>query len=304
MRAPPPPVALTGATGFVGRALMRELARRGVAVRALTRRGPEGAGWVRGDLDDPGALARLAEGARVLVHVAGATHALGRAGYDAVNVTGAARVAEAVRTAGVAHLVHLSSLAARRPAISPYAASKHAGEQVVLAEAGDATVTLVRPPAVIGPGDRATKPLIDAMRLGLLTAPMEPAGVERRFSVIHVDDLARLLADLALGLRPGGELVDMAGTREVTWARLAEAAGAATGRRVRLLRLPAATLHLVGAAGDALSALTGRPGMVSRGKMREMLAEEWLSAAELDGAMGLEAALASCLGPQEGETAR
>lgn len=304
MTAPLPPVALTGATGFVGRALTRELARRGVPVRALTRRGPGGAGWVSGDLGDPVALARLAEGAHVLVHVAGATHALGRAGFDVVNVAGASRVAEAARAAGVAHLVHLSSLAARRPGISAYAASKHVGEQAVLAGAGGATVTLVRPPAVIGPGDRATKPLIDAMRLGLLTAPMEPAGGERRFSVIHVADLARLLADLVQGLRPGGGLVDLAGTREVTWARLAGAAGAATGRRVRLLRLPAAALHLVGAAGDALSALTGRPGMVSRGKMREMLAEEWLSAGELDGAMGLEAALASCLGPEEGETAR
>lgn len=299
-----PPVALTGATGFVGRALMRELARRGIAARALTRRGPEGAGWVRGDLDDTGALARLAEGARVLVHVAGATHARGRAGFDAVNVAGAANVAEAARAAGVEHLIHLSSLAARRPAISPYAASKHAGEAAVRDTADRALLTVVRPPAVIGPGDRATKPLIDAMRLGVLAAPMEPAGGERAFSVIHVADLARLLADLAEGTHPGGGLVDLAGTREVTWARLAGAAGAATGRRVRLLRLPAPALHLVGAAGDALSALTGRPGMVSRGKMREMLAEEWLSAGELDGAMGLEAALASCLRPEEGEAAR
>ena len=304
MTAPRPPVALTGATGFVGRALMRELARRGLAMRALTRQAGDGDGWVQGDLHDHAALARLADGAQVLVHVAGATPAPGRAGFHDVNVAGAAHVAAAARVAGVAHLIHLSSLAARRPGISPYAESKRAGEEAVAAELGGALLTLVRPPAVIGPGDKATKPLIDAMRLGLLTAPMEPRGRERVFSVIHVEDLARLIADLVQGARPGGELVDLAGTREVTWARLAEAASRATGRRVRLLRLPAGALHLVGAAGDALSALTGRPGMISRGKMREMLAEEWLSAGELDGAMGLEAALASCLAPEEGETAR
>lgn len=298
------PVALTGATGFVGRVLGRELARRGAVLRRLTRRGPANGSWVQGDLHDPDALARLAEGAAIFVHLAGATHALGPAGYRAVNVEGAANAAIAARAAKVAHFIHVSSLAASRPAISPYAASKRAGEQAVLAVAGEMSVTVIRPPAVIGPGDRATKPLIDAMRLGLLMAPVEPRGRERVFSLIHVEDLARLIADLAEGIRPAGGLLDLAGTRDVTWARLAQAAGAATDHRVRLIRLPAAVLHLVGAAGDAVSAVTRRPGMVSRGKMREMLAEEWLSAGELEDAMGLEAALASCLRGEEGDGTR
>jgi len=298
------PVALTGATGFVGRALMRELARRGVPLRALTRDGPEGGVWVQGHLGDRAALDRLALGARAFVHVAGATHARDRAGFEAVNVSGAARAAEAASAAGIGHFIHVSSLAARSPGISDYAASKRAGEAAVRAAAREMTVTVVRPPAVIGPGDRATKPLVDAMRAGLLTAPREPRGRTRVFSVIHVTDLARLLADLATGVRSAGGLVDVAGTRRVTWAGLAEAAGRATGRRVRLLRLPAAAMLLVGTMGDALSRVSGRPGMVSRGKMREMLADEWVSAEALDGAMGLEAALASCLVPAKEDEAR
>lgn len=298
------PVALTGATGFVGRALMHELAARGVPLRALTRRGAETDVWVQGNLDDREALGRLAQGAGTFIHVAGATHALDRAGYEAVNVRGAARAAEAAREAGIGHFIHLSSLAASRPEVSDYAATKHEGEAAVRAAAGEMTVTVVRPPAVIGPGDRATKPLVDAMRLGLLAAPRDPKGRTRVFSIMHVVDLARLLADLATGLRPAGGLVDLASIRRVTWTALAEAAGQATGRRVRLLRLPAAAMLLVGTMGDALSRVSGRPGMVSRGKMREMLVEEWLSADALDGAMGLEAALASCLGPAEKEKAR
>lgn len=297
-------VALTGATGFVGRALMRDLALRGVPVHALTRSGAETGAWVRGDLDDRAALARLARGARTFVHVAGATHALDRAGFDAVNVRGAACAAAVARDAGIDHFIHVSSLAARRPEVSDYAASKRSGEAAVRAAVGEMTLTVVRPPAVIGPGDRATKPLVDAMRLGLLAAPREPKDRTRVFSVIHVADLARLLADLATGQRAAGGLVDVAGTLRVTWAVLAEAAGQATGRRVRLLRLPAAAMLLVGGMGDALSRISGRPGMVSRGKMREMLAEDWLSAEALDGAMGLQAALASCLAPAEEDETR
>ncbi|WP_308238197.1 NAD-dependent epimerase/dehydratase family protein [Phenylobacterium sp. J367] len=115
--------ALTGATGFLGRHTAAELARRGWRVRVLTRRDPVDPVWrgfepevVVGDLADAGALKALARGADVVIHAAGLVKVSRLADFTRVNRDGAARVAEA---AGNAHLLLVSSLAAREPQLSP-----------------------------------------------------------------------------------------------------------------------------------------------------------------------------------------
>jgi uncharacterized protein YbjT (DUF2867 family) len=182
-------LAVTGGTGFVGAHFLRLAAAAGYEVRALSRgwRPPEeGIAWVDGALDRPDSLRKLCDGADAVVHIAGAINAPDRAGFAAVNVGGTAAVIDAARHGGVRRFVHVSSLSAREPSLSDYGWSKAKAERLVAASGLDWTI--VRPPAIYGPGDRETLELFRLARRGIV--PLPPRG---RFSVIHVEDLARLI---------------------------------------------------------------------------------------------------------------
>ena len=184
--------ALTGATGFVGRMTLRRLVAAGWHVRALTRRDqPKTAGvtWVHGRLDDAASLNELCDGADAVLHVAGVVNAPDAAGFESGNVAGTANMIAAAHMAGIDRFVAVSSLAAREPALSFYGASKAKAENLVKASALDWTV--IRPPGVYGPGDTE---MFDMFRIAAKGwALLPPRG---RVSVIHVDDLARLLVTL------------------------------------------------------------------------------------------------------------
>ena len=147
-------IAVTGATGFVGQALLDRAEQQGIPVKALTRRSQErraGVEWVRGDLDAKAALRKLVRGSEAVIHVAGVVNAPDAAGFEAGNVTGTLNVIEACLAEGVRRLVHVSSLSAREPDLSVYGASKARAEKLVAASGLD--WTLVRPPAIYGPRD-------------------------------------------------------------------------------------------------------------------------------------------------------
>lgn len=186
-------LALTGATGFVGGATMRLAVERGWHIRALTRRPQSalpGVTWIDGALDQPQALATLVQGSDAVLHIAGVVNAPSRAAFEAGNATATSAVVDAARAAGVTRFVHVSSLAAREPALSDYGWSKARAETLVRASALDWTV--VRPPAVFGPGDTEMLDLFRMARRGIALLP--PSG---RISVIAVGELARLLVALA-----------------------------------------------------------------------------------------------------------
>src|SRR5689334_21258284 len=150
--------AVTGATGFVGPHLVAALARHGWKLRLLIRRWtplPSLAGVeaeiVWGDLSDEASLKALVAGADAVVHAAGLIKARQPIEFDAVNRDGTARLS--AHAPDIPFLL-LSSLAAREPLLSPYAASKRAAEEVVARRSGSWFV--VRAPAVYGPGDRET----------------------------------------------------------------------------------------------------------------------------------------------------
>ncbi|HET9427770.1 MAG TPA: NAD-dependent epimerase/dehydratase family protein [Allosphingosinicella sp.] len=185
-------LAVTGGTGFVGSHLIRVAREQGYKVRALTRgwRPPEtGIEWVEGALDRKESLFKLCSGADAVVHVAGLINAPDRAGFEAVNVAGTAAMIDAARRTGVKRFIHISSLAAREPKLSDYGWSKARSEKIVAASGLEWTI--VRPPAVYGPGDRETFELFKMARRGFVALP--PKG---RFSIVHVEDLSRLILAL------------------------------------------------------------------------------------------------------------
>jgi len=245
-----PTLAITGGTGFVGATLVRHAAMRGHPVRALTRR-PQPGGkrveWVNGALDRPDALTRLCEGADAVIHVAGAITARDRAGFEEANVFGTLNMVEAAKAAGVRRFIHVSSLAAREPELSEYGWSKARSEQVVGASGLDWTV--VRPPAVYGPGDRETLELFRMAKRGLMLLP--PAG---RLSVIEVSDLSRLLLTLVGQEETLGKTFEPDDGYEEGWThrQFAEAIATAVGRkRVTTLATPRRLMRL-GARVDRL----------------------------------------------------
>ena len=238
-------IALTGATGFVGGHLLRRLIEAGHEVRALTRRPREPEArveWVAGDLADHGALARLVEHCGAVIHVAGVLNAPDRAGYEAGNVAGTAATIEAATTAGVHRFVHVSSLAAREPNLSLYGESKARSEALVTAS--PLPFALVRPPAVYGPGDRETLDLFRMAKRGVVLMP--PAG---RLSLIHVDDLSRLLVTLTDPAISTGLTIepDDGQPHGYSHREFGTMLGAAVGRQVVSLSTPKAILGMAAA---------------------------------------------------------
>ena len=181
-------LAVTGGTGFVGQHLLRIALEQGYDVRALTRgwKPPEDEiAWVDGALDRPDALLKLCAGADAVVHIAGLISGSKEA-FDTVNVGGTAAMIDAARKGGVRRFIHISSLAAREPELSNYGRSKAKSERLVAASGLEWTI--IRPPAVYGPGDRETLELFRMARRGIVFLP--PKG---SFSLIHVEDLCRLI---------------------------------------------------------------------------------------------------------------
>ena len=240
-------IAVTGGTGFVGSRLIAALKQSGRQVQALARRAQQDAGglsWIPGSLEDRESLARLANGADAFIHVAGVINA-DEAGFEAGNVRGTAAALEAAKAQGVRRFVHVSSLAAREPQLSRYGASKARSEELVRDAGLD--YSIVRPPAVYGPGDRESLELFRMAKRGLVLLP--PEG---RLSLIHADDLARLLVDLATAENPP-RLIEPDDGRPGGWTHreLAAALGEAVGRRGIALSMPAAALRF-GAMIDGL----------------------------------------------------
>lgn len=243
-------IAVTGGTGFVGQRLLSALDAGGHEVAALTRRpqkNRERLTWIAGSLEDPEALARLAEGTEALIHVAGIINA-DAAGFEAGNVRGTATVLAAAKAAGIRRFVHVSSLAAREAGLSRYGDSKARSEALV--RDSGLEFSIVRPPAVYGPGDMETLELFRMASRGLVLLP--PEG---RLSLIHADDLAALLIALAEAASPP-PLVEPDDGRSGGWThrQMAAALGEAVGRKVVAVSMPQAAVR----AGAFLDGLVRR----------------------------------------------
>ena len=274
-------VAITGATGFAGRHAVAELEAKGYRLRAIVRQ-PDRAGlpasvdMVKGDLSDPQALQALLNGADAVVHLAGALTGLSAQDYFSVNQQGTQALVAQALALGTARFVHVSSLAAREPHLSLYAASKRAGEEAVRACMDDLNAIIIRPPAVYGPGDRGTLPLITELTRPIAAIPSSPGA---RFSLIHGRDLARLIV---LALDSDGR-----GLHEVSdgkpggygWADLAAVASAVRGSPVRPIYLPRLLPTAVAWGAEGIARLRGKPGMVNRGKIAELYHPDWVSRA-------------------------
>lgn len=283
----PQPIAtigVTGATGFIGRHLVRVLRRDGAHVRALTRRAvatpnddlPGSLTWVQGTLSDEEALARFVAGCDAVIHLAGSIKALSRDTFMADNVAGTRRLAAAAAAlAEPPRFIHVSSLAAREPRLSNYALSKRESEKVLAPYRDAMSISILRPPAVYGPGDAETLRIFAMAARGFALVPAVP---DARLSLIHVEDLVTAILELLPQREDRGEPLEVDDNRPGghDWPGLAAAAGEAVKRAPRIIPVPAAALYLGGAFGALVAQITGRPSTLSWDKVPELLHPDWV----------------------------
>ena len=197
-----------------------------------------------------------------------------------VNRDGTWRLARAAsRHAPDAHLVGISSLAARVPSVSPYAESKRAGEHV-LADTFGGRLTILRPPVIYGPFDRATLGIFRAAALPLVPVPGPRSA---RIAMIHVTDVAAAITAVAVGRDGRDRTIHALADRNpsgYTIREILHAAAVALGRDPRLVPVPAAAVRVAGRLAALLAAVGRRPVVFGPGKAREMVYGTWSVAPE------------------------
>ncbi len=275
-------IALTGATGFVGRKVVAELLAGNHAVKALVRDVskadlPSDVQLVKGDLHSDASLDALAKNSDVVIHVAGLISALNSQDYFVVNEQGTRAIAQAAIRNNVKRFVQVSSLSAREPQLSSYGKSKRAAEDVLMGCPGPMSRIILRPPAVYGPGDRATLPLLKALTQ---TFAILPGRADARFSLIHVQDLARIIVDAASSDKTGVFEPGDGAVLGHDWKELAHVAASVENRNIVPVFLPKFILYGVALVAEAISTLRGKPSMISRDKINELYHPDWVARGE------------------------
>jgi nucleoside-diphosphate-sugar epimerase len=279
---------VTGASGFVGRALCRSLRGKG-RIRALFRRSAEGP-WDETVILDlaTGVLPSGAlDGVDTVFHLAGKTDDSKTAPGDAdvfrrVNLEGTAKLVEAAVTARVARFVFLSSIKAMgtgggecvdektpaRPS-TPYGRSKKAAEEVVLGARDIPHVSVVRASPVYGAGSKGNLArMIAAMARGVF--PPVPDTKNAR-SMVHVDDLARALVLCAESEAANRRAFIVTDGKRYSTRQIYEWVCESMGRRTPRWSIPPVIFYAAGKLGDLLGRATGRSVPFNGGTVERLL---------------------------------
>lgn len=237
-------VTIYGGSGFVGRHVVRALARRGFRIRVAVRR-PDLAGHlqplgavgqinaVQANLRFPDSVRAAANGAEIVINCVGILHETGRQRFDSVQARGAAAVARAAAEAG-ARLIHVSALGADAGSSSAYARSKAAGEAAVLEAAPDAVI--LRPSVIFGPEDSFFNRFA-ALAQMLPVLPLIGGG-ETRLQPVFVGDVAEAVLAAVDGRAKPGTVLELGGVDVMTLRAVIEFVLRTTGRRRPLLPIP------------------------------------------------------------------
>lgn len=297
-------IAMTGATGFIGRHVAAALTARGDRVRAIVRpdsprAAPAGVEVCRAPLKSP-ALQGAFDACDTVVHLAGLVAARHDREYVAVNVDATRAVAGAARLAGI-RLVHISSLAAAGPApasrprgeddpphpITMYGITKLAGERAVMETSG-LRWTVLRPGVVYGPGDRALVPLVRLAALPLIPLVGRPEGA---YMFVHVDDLVRAI--VAAVDAASEQFVCFVGhDRPVRPRELYDELRLISHGRGRIVRIPAAVVWLGANLCEVVGRVAGRSMVLDRRRYDELYSEGFVCRVDrLQERLGIVAAI-------------
>ena len=256
----PKQITVFGASGFVGRNVVRRLASSGARIIAASR-DSEKANFLRtmGDVGqvvpvpcnvtDRARVAALLEGSDAVVNLVGILFEAGRQRFSQVQGDAPGLIAEAAREVGVSRLVQVSAISADAGSASHYARSKAAGEagaRAVLPQ-----TVILRPSIVFGPGDGFFARFAAMARY----SPVLPlfGGGRNRFQPVYVGDVAEAVFTALTDADLAGRTFELGGPRIYTFRELMELITEATGRRRLLLPLPLALADFIGLFGDMVA---------------------------------------------------
>jgi nucleoside-diphosphate-sugar epimerase len=287
---------VTGANGFIGSHLTELLHSRGHRVRCLVRKTSDLV-WLKdlpvehvyGDLHDRGALAGAVQGVDTVFHLAGRVRARRGDEFFRDNHLGARNLLEACETEGkeVQRFILVSSMAAVGPSmdgrprkdteppspVNDYGRSKLRAEEETRGRAGSFHVGIARPPAVYGPRDWELFDLFSFIsRVSIMP---KPAGRDPLLSMIYVKDLAEGILSLAEREYESGSAFFFSDGRAYHWSELGKTMAEALGKRATVLPVPVWGLKLIAIMNESLARVTGKPAMLTRQKVKELLAPGW-----------------------------
>ncbi|MCW2764612.1 MAG: NAD-dependent epimerase/dehydratase [Nocardioides sp.] len=234
-------VLVTGATGFIGRRLVPALARRGVAVKAMTRNpdgydGPGGA--VHGDVHDAGSLAEALTGVDVAIYL---VHSLDDPDFERKDADAARSFGLAAAATGVRQIVYMGGLGADGDDLSPHLRSRREVE-TLLGESG-VPVTVLRAAIVVGAGGiswEMTRQLVKN-----LPAMVVPRWAATRTQPVAIDDVVRYICGVVGHREAFGRIFEIGGPDQLSYIEMLQgAAEVMTGRRLPIARVPVLTPKL------------------------------------------------------------
>ena len=237
-------VTVFGGSGFLGRHIVRTLAKRGFRVRVAVRR-PDLAfhlqplgnvgqiSFVQANLRYRASVDAAVKGSDHVINCVGLMHQVGRNTFDAVQDFGARAIAEAVRAEGCG-LTHISAIGADIDSQSVYARTKGRAERSILSTVPNAVI--LRPSVMFGAEDTFYNRFADMMR----TMPFLPliGGGETRFQPVFVDDVAEAVARTVEGRIEGGRIYELGGAEIKSIKDIYEDIMAITYREKRMLPMP------------------------------------------------------------------
>jgi nucleoside-diphosphate-sugar epimerase len=304
---------VTGATGFVGRALVARLRADGVSVRGISRTSHASLSpsttkarldFVVADLSEGSLEPNIVDGVDVIYHLAAKTHDVregpgAEAEYRRLNVTGTERLHQALRPGSIRRFVLASSVKAvdegggeqieetvvPRP-ITAYGRSKRAAEELVMraSESLRFEPVCLRFPLVYGPGQRGNlQRMMAAIEAGRFPPP--PSNGNRR-SLLHLDNAVEAL--LLAGRHPAaaGQVYFVTDATAYSTRAIYDAIRSALGLRTKAWAVPEPAFRVAALAGDLLRALTRRRVGFDSDALQKLLGSAWYSSAKIERELG------------------
>jgi len=295
-------IFITGALGFVGRALAAQYRELGAKTCGLDIRADTALDVVAGDVSKQDEWQDAVNGCDLVIHTAAiVTNNVSRTEAWRVNVLGTRRVLDAAIKSGVKRFVHISSLAAMRfilddqanesapvmPTGNPYVDTKIASEQTVLAAhaAGEIACTIIRPADVYGPGSRPwTLVPVQMIQKGLFLLPAHGRGI---FRAIYIDDLVNGVMFAAEKDEGIGQIFILGGEKAVTCETFFGHYHRMLGKGTPLL-MNTSTAVAIAEIGRVLFTLLGKQTELGRGAMEMLSKKNTVSNAKAHNLLGWE----------------
>ena len=291
-------ILVTGSTGFIGARVLMRLVEEGERVKVFLRTEspvdamPESVEVVRGSFSDMESLGRAVRDVDRIVHLAGVTKALDEKGYDMGNVMPVRNLLAATRKHNpeLKRFLFVSSLTVAGPAsegiqgvkesdpsrpVSAYGRSKLRAEALCMESSNLIPVTIVRPPAVYGPGDRDVLQVFQMLAKGLFVSTSSAAT--QRFSMIYVDDLVKGILAAARLEKAVGRVYYITSSCSSSWDEVIAAARPVLGfTKLFRISLPAPLVFFIGTVMGAIGSLRGKLALINRDKVNELLQNYWV----------------------------